>query len=264
MKVALCLYGLVGSTAGKSSDKKGGTKEVLNLCYDAFKKMIIDKNDTDVFFHTWDTDVENELVEKYEPKKYHCENQIVFPMGKWANDVCTKYEGKVNFDIRKRIQSHYSRWYSTQEVLDLKSQHENEKGFKYDMVMICRFDVVWNKPVIFKQFNNELFYISNTYKRNKPWGWPFGKEMDEVDDLWFFSNSVNMDRFGILFEMIDSYMESGCPDYNGISNHMLAKWHLEKLGLLPDSIGFAFRNDWFGMTFLHTSPTARHFYGVKI
>mgnify|MGYP003138968335 FL=1 len=127
MKVALCLYGLVGSTVGKSSDKKGGTKEVLNLCYDAFKKMIIDKNDTDVFFHTWDTDVENELVEKYKPKKYQSENQIVFPMGKWANDVCTKYEGKVNFDIRKRIQSHYSRWYSTQEVLDLKSQHENEK-----------------------------------------------------------------------------------------------------------------------------------------
>ena len=43
MKVALCLYGLVGSTSGKSSDKKGGTSEVLNLCYDAFKKMIIDK-----------------------------------------------------------------------------------------------------------------------------------------------------------------------------------------------------------------------------
>ena len=38
MKVALCLYGLVGSTSGKSSDKKGGTSEVLNLCYDAFKK----------------------------------------------------------------------------------------------------------------------------------------------------------------------------------------------------------------------------------
>ena len=125
-------------------------------------------------------------------------------------------------------------------------------------------NVVWNKPVIFKQFNNELFYISNTYKRNKPWGWPFGKEMNEVDDLWFFSNSVNMDRFGILFEMIDSYMESGCPDYNGISNHMLAKWHLEKLGLLPDSIGFAFRNDWFGIPEIHTSPTARYFYGVKI
>ena len=76
MKVALCLYGLVGSTAGKSSDKKGGTKEVLNLCYDAFKKMIIDKNDTDVFFHTWDTDVENELVEKY--KLQNIKNIIVF------------------------------------------------------------------------------------------------------------------------------------------------------------------------------------------
>ena len=31
--------------------------------------------------------------EKYKPKKYECEEQVIFPLGQWANDVCTKYEG---------------------------------------------------------------------------------------------------------------------------------------------------------------------------
>ena len=82
-----------------------------------------------------------------------------------------------------------------------------ENGFEYDMVMICRFDVVWKRPMVFRWFSNELFYISNTYKRKIPWGWPHGAEHDEIDDIWFFSNSKNMDKFGELFDKIDEYME---------------------------------------------------------
>ena len=70
MRVALCLYGLIGSAKGKAYDKKGGTDIVLEDCYNSFSKHILSKNDVDVFFHTWDTDFEDELVLKYNPKKY--------------------------------------------------------------------------------------------------------------------------------------------------------------------------------------------------
>ena len=73
-----------------------------------------------------------------------------------------------------------------------------------------------------------------------------------------------MDKFGELFDKIDEYMEDGCPNFRGISNHMLAKWHLEKLGILPDHIGFAGLNEWFGDTVIHSSPTVRHSFGKRV
>ena len=98
MKVALCLYGLIGSDRGKSYDKKGGTDKVLKGCFDSFKNHIIDKNQVDVFFHTWDQSFEKELVEKYKPKAYKTEPQKIFYATVPGHS--------------KRVQAHYSRWYS--------------------------------------------------------------------------------------------------------------------------------------------------------
>ena len=66
MRIALCFNGL----AGGKNDK--GFPVDWQLAVDHFKENIINLqvHEVDVFFHTWSTEAELELVELYEPKKY--------------------------------------------------------------------------------------------------------------------------------------------------------------------------------------------------
>ena len=225
MRIALCLYGLIGSKTGKAYLKEGGTDEVLSECYDSFNKNLISQGNVDVFFHTWDVDFENQLVSKYQPKSYEVEPQIVF-----TNTIKGRYD---------RIQAHYSRWYSTQKVNNLKSKYESDNGFKYDMVVMSRFDMIWTTPIKIENYNPNIFYIPRTSKHDRPWGWPHGNN-NEIGDLWFISSSENMDKFTTLYDKINIYMREGCPHWKDISNHMLAVYHLQKLSLLPNNVQLAF------------------------
>lgn len=223
MRIALCLHGLIGSDRGKSYDKKGGTDKVLKGCFNSFKKHIIDTNQVDIFFHTWDQNFEKELVKNYKPKLYKTEPQKIF-----YNTVPGP---------SKRVQAHYSKWYSTKIVNNLKQEYENKHNFNYDYVMLSRFDMIWNVDIIFSNLDKNIFYIPGSIKHKLPWGWPDNKNglPYEIDDLWCISNSKNMDNFSKIYDLINSYIENErCPTYKGISNHMLAFHHLKNLNLIPN------------------------------
>lgn len=72
MKVALCLFGIVGGKEGK--DGKGGNVD-YQIAFDHYKKHILDKNDVDVFIHTWSIELEEELKAIYKPKKVFFRNR---------------------------------------------------------------------------------------------------------------------------------------------------------------------------------------------
>ena len=61
MKIALCLHGLVGSTNSLSYNRDesdfDGKKLCAELAFKDWKRCILDVNDVDVFFHTWDLDL---------------------------------------------------------------------------------------------------------------------------------------------------------------------------------------------------------------
>jgi len=225
MKVALCFYGLVGSKVGKN-----GQGEDLDpkIAYELYKKNIIDKNDqVDVFIHSWSYDHKDRLTDLYKPKKACVENQVDFQTK--ASNFKNKfpaYRAKIKlmfFKVfnknaylklinlkEKELFRAYSRWYSSKKSLDLKREYENEKGFKYDVVMITRLDVGFFSELVFDKYNMKYFYAShrndaalksNNYNANH-------LNHDEGNtflDLWFFSNSDNMDKFAILFDCIENY-----------------------------------------------------------
>jgi hypothetical protein len=110
----------------------------------------------------------------------------------------------------------------------------------FDFVLQCRFDLVWNIDINFNNYEQDKFYIPRTSKKGKPWGWPNESYHEEIGDLFFFSSSKNMDNFSKLYEEINYYLLDGCPTFDGISNHMLAKWHLKELGLLEDKTELVF------------------------
>ncbi len=226
MKIALCLTGLIGNLKGKSYNKGEGTQKVLDICSEKTKKHILDKNDVDIFLHSWETDYENQLIEKYNPKGCIIEKQIKFKPG-------------IDVQSNARTQAHYSKWYSIKKAIELKKAYEQQNKFTYDFVLQARFDLVWLVDILFEKFDKDKFYIPKMSQGGVPWGWPNKLAKKEIGDFFFFSNSENMDRFAELYDNINPYIKGGCPTWAGISNHMLAKYHLSKLGLLPDNIELA-------------------------
>ena len=239
-RVAFCLYGIVGGTKGKAGDKgnEATSDDILNLGYQHYKKHIFSNNENvDVFIHTWSVDSKERIESLYQPKKATFQEQVIF-------DVPDYVKGEY-----KRKQNHYSRWYSTKKVVELKSQYEQENDFKYDFVFLTRFDIAWQKKLDFSKFNPKYFYAADCFQV-KPfmglihlkYGYPYQKE--GLADLWFFSNSDQMEVFSNLYDCLDNYTKPGKCPYSpnvGLTNHKLASYHLKQTGLI-NKLRFAFEH----------------------
>ena len=205
-------------------------------------------------------------------QKYLIEKQIIFDTPKY--NILSKTE-----EIRK--QTHYSLWYSRKKAVELKSQYEKEHGFKYDCVMLARFDLAWQTDLVFEDYDQEYFWsqawpkkVLNGKKikdvdywklKDKPsfkdhqwetvwWGYP-RKPSAGVLGMWFFSNSEAIDKFVTLYDHLDEYSKPGnCPlDSDGrMSAHMQIPYHLEKLNML-DKLKFC--KNWHD-----DCPSVRRFY----
>ena len=193
MRVALCLYGLTGSVdfgygLGEQIDPRLGHHHHL--------KHIIEANDNvDVFFHTWSVDFEEMLVDLYKPKGYVAEKQIVFD------------------DNSVRNTSIPSRWWSNEVVMNLKREYEKENNFKYDWVMLYRFDHVFLIDLNFSKFDNQYIYFRHTNGLRAPQQFSHGYKGREeclcinkkgnygvrLQDVFMFSSSENMVKFTTVY-----------------------------------------------------------------
>jgi hypothetical protein len=253
MRTAICFNGLVGSTHGKSHDLQGDFKKCFEISSPLYREHIIDKNDTDVFVHSWSTVLENEIINTYKPKKHLIEPQIIF-------DIPTYVGGDDN-----RTQSHYSRWCSAKKVIDLKNEYEKENNFKYDCVMLARFDLAWQSDLIFDEYDHKYFWTGMWPKKildgrtlhdleywqlrethssfGTVWhGYPHTD--DGLLGTWFFSNSENMNNFSRLFDNLNEYTKLGnCPNDSAsqVSNHRLSLYHLKQINLI-DNLKFCEKN----------------------
>ncbi len=202
MKVAVCLYGLVGGKGGK--DGAGGDIP-FEKCYNQYKKHVIDKNDVDVFIHSWSQHLEDEIVDLYKPKLHRFQEQKMFEE---EIDMPARFS-KVPHDKRKdyRFRS-LSRWYSVKQSLELKAEYERSNNFKYDCVIITRFDTLFFVDLNFNNYDLKYLYASHW---NSPQDSPYnpGKKADRINrserttaflDIWFFSNSATMDVFAKIYE----------------------------------------------------------------
>ena len=221
MRIELCFHGLIGGVRGKNmevnpafSTEDGGSATVLGTSYKHNKKNIINCNENiDVFVHSWSYDIENEINNLYKPKLMLAEKQIMFKVPDYIRSSS------------KRAFAHFSRWYSFKKVVELKRQYEIDNNIIYDFVLVQRFDLLWNIQVLFDNLKKDIFYIGNSKLNPKV----------EISDRWFISNSKDMDRFSMLYDLIPEYMLPGRFDsskqWSGISRHSLCRYHLEQLGI---------------------------------
>ena len=183
-----------------------------------------------MFIHSWSYDFKDRLVELYKPKKALIENQMDFQTKviRFKNKF-PAYRSKLKLIFLKMFNKNEyfklinlrekelfracSRWYSSKKSLGLKIEYEKENGFKYDAVMITRLDVGFFTELVFDKYDLKYFYASHrndaaqkstNYKAN----YMNYDEGNTLLDLWFFSNSDNMDKFSLLYDYIDNYEAS--------------------------------------------------------
>lgn len=207
MKVAICLFGIVGGKEGK--DGKGGSLD-YRIAFDHYKKHVFDKNNVDVFIHSWSVNLANELKEIYKPKKSSIEKQKRFA---W-------------FDRRNNDEKHraYSRWYSSKKTIELKREYEIENGFIYDCVMVSRLDLAFFTDVVFDRYDLKYFYASHWNDAVNPCEGRLQPNRENhcegkgFLDFWFFSNSEMMDEFSTLYDHRKKY---------DVSPHLSSRQHVD-------------------------------------
>lgn len=211
MKVAICLHGLIGNVVGKSGDSDVGSDIVLKIAHQHWDRYFLEPYKPDVFIHSWNTKLHKEIDKLFCPKKIVTEEQKTFNIPDWIPGE------------EKRKQNHYSKWFSNKESVGLMNCYELANKFNYDFVMIARFDIAWRKNIDIKKLDNKKFYIG---------GW-IRNPRNKVKDFWFLGSSKNIKKFSTIYDQIGNYCH---PDVkvisksNGISNHKMAAYHINKLG----------------------------------
>ena len=193
-RIALCLSGIVGGTGGRN-----GAGDVVDIqtIYNQYDKHILSKNDVDVFVHSWSVDSEDILTDLYKPKRKMFEPQVDF------REIAKKNKHK-NLDASHIF---YSRWNSIKRCVQLKIEYEEDNNFEYDMVMISRFDLLWFTDVIFDDYHSNYFWVSNWNENGPLKMGPYDKQSNAGTgylDFWFFSNSVNIDKFSYMYDNLSN------------------------------------------------------------
>ena len=245
MKIAICFYGLVGS----STNKYGLGKELdPSIVYQYYKKNVF-KNltDFDVFIHSQSIEKKNKLKKLYKPVAYKIEYQknfffntithpqvllalIFLPYTIFKNLILKKNNLSKNFKSKfVRCYNSYSRWYSTKEVIDLKKKHEIENNFKYDLVFLTRLDLAFITSFNFNKIDGKFLTVPNhndvpSPRNNYKQKIQLNNKTNEkgISDFWFISASDNIDKFASLVNRFKKY---------NIGNHVSSLQHSKYLKL---------------------------------
>ena len=210
-RIALCLSGIVGGKGGPNG--KGGVVDIKTI-FNQYQKHILDKNNVDVFIHSWSIDYEEILSELYNPKLKSFENQITFH---------SKLNNPIDKDATHRF---YSRWNSIKKTIHLKKDYEELNGFEYDVVMLSRLDLLCLTDIIFIDYDPKYFWVSNWNTNGPRKLGPYGKQTSAGNgflDFWFFSNSPNMDKFSYLYDDLESKEFFKKHSSNRLSGHVVSK-----------------------------------------
>lgn len=181
MKIALCLHGTVGNIYTNKKHYKFSDNVDYRIGLEHYTKHLFKNNEVDVFIHCWDEKYKEQMVLDYSPKNYLFEKQIDFGLE------------------TKRLNFMKSRWFSQKKVLYLKQQYEKNNSFKYDAVIVSRFDLALLSNLDFTNYDLEKFWAPNDQETKEK-----SLQTQMFLDYFFFSNSKNMDNFGALYDNLDN------------------------------------------------------------
>tara|TARA_Y100000816_G_C26098456_1_gene581715 strand:- start:2070 stop:2789 length:720 start_codon:yes stop_codon:yes gene_type:complete len=221
MKIAVCYNGVLGK-------HNNSLKNFIN------NKTLTSYQfpDADVFCHLWtdDENIKKIVINKLNPKDYIFEKQIKFEVPRltkkgWENlDKITQNDHFFHFN-------QISSAYSVKQTLTLKKEYEKKHNFKYDVVIICRYDIsVTNLTLhpLMPHIDRIIFCEKAKREKKQP-----HEAIGRVRDYLFFSNSENMDKYATLYDKLDEYRYIfGLYHNKGrFCPHLFKPYHIQQLKL---------------------------------
>lgn len=230
MKVALCM---------------SGQMRTYKRCYGYLYENILHPLDPDVFIHTWKnkgsttktspnrnhkSKVKKESLKKlYKPRSVKIE--------KFENEWFLEKDGIIVPEKLMEATDHWKgsipMFYKIKKCNDLKSIHEKEKDFEYDIVIKIRPDLVVPKKIPERVLNRPSVL------------WYSGAHIDteeQISDKFALSSSKNMDYYSSVWEKLNKYWENPLGNGNWKSirvGERLMRYHMSKckVDTKPFSIG---------------------------
>lgn len=206
--------------------------------YNELKKNIIDILNPDIFIHTWDNkgiqkrdsgykidmseivDIDH-VKELYKPKKMVVE--------KYTEDIRRELSpGKYRQQHRVPVENILSMFRKIELCDKLRLDFESELGIKYDLVIKCRPDILFNTPIPKEELSvvNDTIWVPDTGNK-------------QINDHLAFSNGDNMEYYSSLYSKINDYYYDEAPNPPNITEkgccihaETMLNYHLRKLDTL--------------------------------
>lgn len=181
-KVAICMRGAIGKI-NKNFEKMNELYSDDNFvdyekCYRTIIKHIINANPNysfDFFCHCWNPELEENILQLYNPKKYLFEDNRKY--NDYINSFC---EEDNEFTC-------VSQALSMKKSIELKENYENEKNINYDIVILYRYDILLWKDILLDTYkNNNSIYVNGATH----------------SDFHFIMNNNNSNNFKYLIDSI--------------------------------------------------------------
>lgn len=234
-KIALCFYGYVGVPFSKSvnyeKNKKILNKDnridkiMLELSYQHIINDIVKANPDyqfDIFIHSWNHKIKNEIIEKFNPKKATIE-KLITDHGVFLNEDCTQ---------------NLSRLLGTVKVINLVNEYIKELGEDknnyYQQVILTRFDIAINVDFKLDKYINDNIKIVDGFHKGNWHPEPkiyndkliedlnrkyignkvkvdFNKKEVRIIEKMFISNLKNIEKLVNYYYFIKDLAKSGKP-----------------------------------------------------
>lgn len=176
MKIAICLSGAVSKISGRflteNSLYNNSVYVNIDACYNSTVNHLIKTNSNwefDFFIHSWNVDLQDKLLQLYNPKKYLFENNSVY-----SEEINRKISNSEDF-------GGVSRSLSIKKSIDLLEEYQND----YDLIMIYRPDILLMKDINLDFYQKDKIYVN---------GHP-----ECQGDFHFFMNNKNLQEFKNLY-----------------------------------------------------------------
>lgn len=209
MRVAICL---------------SGQSRFVEECFPSIFKNLIEPNCADVFLHTWECTSESEMnpykfggsggwknqriksgshnlsIDLYKPVLYQIERPIDFKIPDIdMRRTFDKYmqgcyeeakEAKMSVEqySQRIISNNLSMWYGIMSSNLLATKYAMENGFKYDVIVRCRFDLILKTGIRFDKIPESTVYACE-----------MGKPDGHVADWLNFGSQASMNILASTF-----------------------------------------------------------------
>ena len=219
MRIALCLHGLFNLIEDSTSKGVDG--------YDYINENIINKNDVDVYIHSWDVDKKNQIINLYNPINFKFEQQKDF------SNLINERGLNSLISTPRSPQNVLSHFYSISEVFKLL--YENNK--KYDIVLKSRFDLGrinrnTSGPGKHNPYPVQCINFIKNIEKNKIYMANWNHFYMGPPDMWFYGSYEIMYNFTKLYDYLENNM------YLDSKFHNFAKNIEGNKGDLSNSIAF--------------------------